>query len=226
MQHSSLMSRFSVSPLALSAESKRKGATMDEDSLDDFVVGDDVIIDEVPDNDSQRLTLEEFRNQLPVWRAQNSRIALWPSTIPNAGMGVFALSRFEKGEPITEYRGYAISAAEADATPRELRTHFRQLFLRKVVLDGLRLENGTRITDPSTQLLGRGIGAFVNDARGPLNNAEFATFSSETLTRQLETEGVEVVKDATQKAIFLIALRTIQPYEEIFCSYGAAYDWN
>lgn len=198
-----------------------------EDSMADFIADDDEeLSEEAPEVRFEGESVQEFRNQLPVWRERNSSIALWPSTIPNAGMGVFALRRFEKGEPITEYRGFAITADEAAATPRNRRTHFRQLFLRKTVLDGLRLDDGTRITDPKTQLLNRGIGAFVNDARGPQNNAEFATFVTRKLARQLATEGVEVVKDATQKTIFLIALRTIRPYEEVFCSYGAAYEWE
>jgi hypothetical protein len=223
---------------------------MDEDMSDGVIQGEDVVIDGTQNDDSEdsmrefiaddeeeisenapevRFTaasVEEFRGWLPVLRARNSAIALWPSSIPNAGLGVFALRRFEKGEPITEYRGFAITAEEAAATPRNRRTHFRQLFLRKFVLDGLRLDDGTRITNPKTQMLGRGIGAFVNDARGPQNNAEFATFVTDKLARQLETEGVEVDKDPTQKTIYLIALRTIQPYEEVFCSYGAAYDWD
>jgi hypothetical protein len=204
---------------------KREG---DDYERDEFCVDEDEdegeCEEEVPITLGGR-TIEQFRADLPVLKNRGGDIALYPSSIPNAGLGVFALRTFEKGEAITEYTGLLLSREEARSLPDKAQSHIRALFNNKWSVDGLRLADGTPIVDPQRQLIGLGIGAYVNDARGIQNNADFAFADSPALIQQYETEGVAVDKDPTQRCMFIIAKRRIRAYEEVFVPYGDAYKW-
>jgi hypothetical protein len=131
----------------------------------------------------------------------NVNITVRPSTIPNAGNGLFSLREFKKGEVITEYSGEVISHAEAslDKGP-EYRSHFRSLESMSTVLAGLK--------EP---VMGQGAASFPNDIRAR------SRYNSEFYTRWDESNG--------RNRVYIKAIKPIQPGEEIFVSYGATY-WS
>jgi hypothetical protein len=200
---------------------------------DDFVVDDDesIEVDEAEDMyKSGQLALADFRKQLPVWQEQNSSVALWSSSVPGAGMGIFVLRKFRKGEPITEYRGFLISDAEARALPPSKQTHVRTLFPRRLHIDGMRTLTGEPIVNKQKQLVGVGIGAFANQSPTGRNNAIFTVYDSAKLASQIDRAmktGASVVDyDPSERLVYIKALRDIDPFEEVFCFYGAGYNWD
>lgn len=113
-----------------------------------------------------------------------------PSTIPNAGMGLFAKRRIRKGFRLGEYKGEKISYEEAH---RRDPSYFIYLDAEPVphsgfVLDGRTMANPMRWPNHAV------------DPKYELPNAEF----------RLERNG----------RIYAYTLRPITPGEEVFVDYG------
>ena len=119
-------------------------------------------------------------------------LAVVPSQLHDAGMGLFATMDFMKGDVITIYEGEHIYKEEA--CKREVKTHMASICSR-LVIDGIkRPENGI------------GGGSFVNDPRNRMmRNAEFKT----------AREGYK-----RKYGVYLVATRHITSGQEIYASYG------
>lgn len=144
------------------------------------------------------------------------------------GYGVFAKRDIAAGAPLTEYYGQYITYADAQRLEREKQeqTHFRRHIASRVVIHGQRMRNGDAITDPTTQLVGCGVGAYCNDsadkkainatfdfADSPYNVAEFVRF----------TNGGPYEPRAEERVTFVRATRAIATGEQICAEYGDQY---
>jgi len=137
-----------------------------------------------------------------------------PSTVPAAGMGLFATRDYPKGAPITEYIGLVRQFADAERMSREQKSHFRALFSRIYTLDGRYLPDGTLITDPAAQLQGLAAGAYANDTHGlpdakNLLNARYDQVDS-PIVNQLVTDTYPYTQDE-QMAIEMAKLYGLPP---------------
>ena len=124
-----------------------------------------------------------------------------PSTIPDAGNGLFADRDFAKNELITEYEG--VEEAEADAKrkqPRDITHHITRKDSRSI--HGLK--------DP-TQAVGRGGASFANDPR------EASRCNARYFWRP------DPATSGTTNKVFLKATKDIRKGDEIFVSYGKGY---
>ena len=160
------------------------------------------VVVEVVENDSLLPITKKSRAPFSHgYVLDNVNITVRPSTILNAGNGLFSLREFKKGEVITEYSGEVISHAEAslDKGP-EYRSHFRSLESMSTVLAGLK--------EP---VMGQGAASFPNDIRAK------SRYNSEFYTRWDESKG--------RNRVYIKATKPIHPGEEIFVSYGATY-WS
>lgn len=145
------------------------------------------------------------------------------STIPGAGLGLFATRDFADDEVITSYYGMLVPYKEAK---RRNPSHIRALFPMHTAIDGRFMRDGTEITDPNLQLRGKGVAALCNDARDEeRNNAIFITaHSEENQKRFLAWErGAPFRLDPEQSDVFIVADGPIKAGEEIFVSYGQRY---
>ena len=124
-----------------------------------------------------------------------------PSTIPNAGNGLFADIDFAKNGLITEYEG----EEEADADAK--RKHYRDITHHITRHDG-RLIHGLK--DP-TQAIGRGGASFANDPK------EAGRYNAKYFWRP------DPATSGTTNKVFLKATKDIRKGDEIFVSYGTSY---
>lgn len=123
------------------------------------------------------------------------------SKIPNAGNGLFATRTFKKGERITEYCGKEIWK---DTFNRKGSKPVSHIVTRRdgYLIDGLK--------DPERAKENRlGGASFANDTRTRYNNAMLQRFVNPT--------------NKTTNKVYIVALRTIGPSEEIFVNYGQDY---
>lgn len=122
-----------------------------------------------------------------------------PSSLRNAGLGLFALRAFAAGESITEYAGQRINRAEAERrVAAGLGGKIRVVESHHVYLDGAMISADNR-----------GLGSFTNDGRmAENNNADFTCVWD---------------KVTTSYRVWVTATRTIRPDEEVLASYGRDY---
>lgn len=127
-------------------------------------------------------------------------VSVSPSSIPNAGNGLFAERAFTRGDVVTFMDGFTLSDRDVrDREPHQL-SHVRTLMTHFLVIDGLK--------EPFE---GAGGGSFANDSLCPKrNNARFETWRCDDLSR-------------FNTVIVLRAVRDIAPGEEVFVSYGSTY---
>jgi hypothetical protein len=204
---------------------KRDTSTRDEHNDDDDIAK--------CEKNRQR-ALKKLRKSEPFDRAafavvDGTNLAIAPSTIPNAGNGLFARRDFAANERITIYEGEIITYTEAVARrARKEATHLRAHIQREYAIDGLKLSDGTPITDPITQVVGIGGGAFANDNKGGEANAEFDWVDSpanEAIFKQIMAFSSYARLDPKERITFLRATRAIKAGEEIFIDYGEDY-WS
>lgn len=115
------------------------------------------------------------------------------SSIPGAGLGLFAKKDISKNSIITYYDGIYISKTEADQL-KEKNKHWHVITIDRLLsyIDGLK-----------KPLPFRGAGSFANDAKDPsLTNAKFWRNSNK---------------------IWVKAIKNIKKGDEIFVSYGKQY---
>lgn len=126
-------------------------------------------------------------------------VEIKPSTIPEAGLGLFARLPFNQGDYITEYDGWRMHKDEARSLPPEDTTHFRTLDSH-IVIAGF--------TKPE-EAIGWGGASFANDRRSAAeNNSKFVL----VWDKKLNTNRV-----------FLAATSKIDVGDEICVSYGNDY---
>jgi hypothetical protein len=140
------------------------------------------------------------------------------------GHGLFVTRAFQADEPITEYYGKLLTWRESRSLPPEKTTHIVKHIAMTFSIDGLRLADGTPITDPPRQLHGRGGGAFANDARNTRFsvNADFDFWDSPTNRANFAATGVS---DPRQRITFIKATKPLSPGDEVFVDYGTQY-WS
>lgn len=143
------------------------------------------------------------------------------------GLGLFATKTFLKGEPITLYGGQLVSHSEAQKRSRAGGdSHMRRHIAMHCCFDGCFMPDGTKISDPTKQLVGFPVGAFCNDTSdaGQLN-ARFNYIDSqynEDRFKEFE-KGYDYRPKAEERLTFIEAIRDIKPDEEIFVDYGSQY---
>jgi hypothetical protein len=121
-----------------------------------------------------------------------------PSTLPDAGRGLFANQDFAKGQRITEYCGELIDHKQALALRAEGKAQYvRVVEAQHSYIDGVK--------DPS-KISSAGWASMANDSEKP--NAVF--------DRVWE-------KSTARYRVFIKAKRAIANGEEIFVSYGKGY---
>ena len=176
--------------------------------------------------DDVKQSLETLQAHPP----QNS-LVLNCSTIPEAGLGLFAVRRFKKGEPITEYYGQFITYCEATKRNQKKQdSHIRRHIAFRFCIDGAKMRDGTPITHPQQQLIGCGLAQYANHAeKGRKNkcNADFEFVDSEQNEQAMKRffEGKPFSLEENQRITFIYATRDIEVGEEIFVDYGKDY-WN
>jgi hypothetical protein len=149
---------------------------------------------------STTLDYLDYRLDLPTryGYAIGQGVDVAPSSIVNAGNGLYAGRNFAKSAPITWFEGEILAFADAVALSTEQRSHARTLTANCEVIDGLR-----------TPIQGLGGASFANDGTfSQANNAQFH-------------------KLFVPDTVILRATCDIAVGEEIFVSYGrkhAIYD--
>jgi SET domain-containing protein len=137
-----------------------------------------------------------------------------PSTIPEAGLGLFALSQIKKNTLVTEYGGEVVDASGAkELFESGQDTHLRSTIPMFESLDGrVREETFTLDYYVSNNLMG----SFANYAKGKVN-------VKYVKSRRLPEGRVHPYGGTAGGRIFLKATRNIEKGEELFIDYGASY---
>lgn len=179
---------------------------------------------------------DEFRRK--YFDVLSSGVAIRQS--PIAGVGVFATRAFGRGEPITEYTGAFVSnkkileeevRLKAEGTA-EAQKHLDEDYLHLMtvtyedpetqrrpllVINGARHENGTRIANPVTDRIGKGVAAFMNSSHGIVGRHRNAQI------QLIVFERVDESRPHQRYILFAQATRPIRRGEEILISYGRTY---
>jgi hypothetical protein len=170
-----------------------KGA--DEDADDD---ASDESSDEEEEEEGAvgpRSSIVRRLNAMATW---NNGAKVQPSTIPNAGRGVFATRPFVKGSLVTEFAGESITRDEA-LVRREQGDH---LYIRS-------LDWNTLVDGVKEPVEGRGLGSLCNDGILPQhNNCVYKRYWHSQYCRY---------------QLVLKATRDIMEGEEFLVSYGRGY---
>lgn len=162
----------------------------------------------------ERSEFDELRERLANG---NRDVEVRTSTLPDAGLGLFARRAFAAGEPITRYDGFIIPYEQARKASRAERSHHHELLPMRFTLDGSRdADTGLPIVDPSSELVGRGMGAWAKEARDPARaNAEYDFLDNEANMRVIES-GVSLrLLSPHDRFWFLRATRDIAEGDEI-----------
>lgn len=138
-----------------------------------------------------------------------------PSSIPDAGVGVFIGEDGKKGDLVTEYGGVVVDRTEAEALSNTNQdSHLRAVHLGREALDG-RLQGLFTLEDyyvPNNLL-----GSFVNDYRGAVE-APNATYF-----KYLNGGVVHPSEQIASGRIFIKLLEDLPAGSELFVSYGRRY---
>ncbi len=165
----------------------------------------------------------------------NNGVTIRTSTLPLAGMGVFATRDYAAGTVITEYEGLVINLKNI----RQPITHVRTLWSQRWYVDGLRIVDSQRhvisINEPGRQMVGRGLGAFCNDPRGTdlllkdLKNVVFQIMERayRPSFKQPASDMPPLLNpltnahnDPVSRFVVVTALRAIRAGEELLIDYG------
>lgn len=126
--------------------------------------------------------------------------------------GLFADREFEVDEVITLFYGLKIHHNRA------IRSKSKKLCILypgEQWLDGERLQDGTRITNPNVQLVGKGGGSMCRDLENKNNAIMMVCHSDEIAQRLIAHDFGTWMYDPTESEVFLIATRAIRAGEEI-----------
>jgi len=154
----------------------------------------------------------------------SGKIELRRSQIPRAGSGLYATEGFAAGEPITMYYGELITRQTASARlAAGEASHIVPLISFRFYIDGLRHPNGAPITGPRLELVGRGLGAYVNSTRGTelVPNARFDYADFPPNERVMRAGIFDANRlDPNQRLKYIRAITDIGAGEEILVDYG------
>ncbi len=174
---------------------------------------------------------QRWRSELATYQ---DGLSIKTSTLPLAGMGVFATRNFVSAASITEYEGLVVARDDL----QEPTTHVRTLWAQRWYVDGLRLVNSRQITTPvnapATEMIGRGLAGICNDPQGtdpslkPLTNVEFLIVERRYRAsfKQAWTGFPGLTSEQTDpysRFIVIRALRDIQAGEELLVDYGERF---
>ncbi|RYG67181.1 SET domain-containing protein-lysine N-methyltransferase [archaeon] len=144
-----------------------------------------------------------------------SKVEVKPSLIPNAGMGLFALQPFQRGDVLCHYSGALVDEAEAKYLDPTYTVCFE-------LGRGFRLIGDYQDGDP---------GIYAN-ATHPTNpsirqNARFVLQSKQTYaSNNSSSNDTSMVVLGSRRGRFEVrAMRDIAPSEEVIVSYGEGY-WH
>ena len=138
-----------------------------------------------------------------VFAAQSDSFRVGPSTVPNAGRGLFAAREFKRDEVVVKYEGGAV-----ESTGEAMRVSDKSYLMK--------LSPGLYVNSPDSWWFERiaqvnngdesatkcGLGRFLNDST-PYN--------------------VYFDKKPEEKCAYAVAMRDIKSGEELFVSYGKMY---
>jgi hypothetical protein len=162
-----------------------------------------------------RTQLQRVADRLSVLGDEPPSVDIGESTLPGAGLGLFAERKFAANEPITAYTGQLIPYQLArQRNP----SHIRSLIAMTWAIDGSRTEEGQTISDPLVQRIGYGVAAFANDnlQHPEQTNAAFDFQDSDRNCDPFHLSPHE-------RIVFLRATRPIRAGQEIFVHYGSDY---
>lgn len=159
------------------------------------------------------------------------KVGLFPSTIPEAGLGLFALEDISKREPITVYGGEVVSDDAAKALRlTNNNTHLQTLLRNTLHIDG-RLQPEKGFTKTYFAFYNN-LGSFAKNPvrvntkeNRELVNANFEKFETPLNYEPYHTPPTPLYPEGQTMPvqIMLVATRNIRAGEEIFVRYGAAY---
>jgi SET domain-containing protein len=182
--------------------------------------------------DRAEFDYKDVKQRLEVLQADEAttNITVAPSSIADAGLGLFARKRFLRGDPITAYSGELIAHEEATRRRNKKEdSHIRRHVAFRVCIDGARLRDGTVVTEPLKQLIGCGLAQYANHDCDKCN-ADFEFVDSDeneaATKRFFDGEPFSSCSfDAQKRITFIYALADIEIGEEILVNYGRDY-WN
>ncbi len=188
----------------------------------------------------QTSTIKNF-NELNLKTLGNG-VTIDKSNISEAGYGVFTTQFFGIGEIITEYEGLRVKHKELleflitykkndkgeRIYPEDLISHAQSLmFNRWTILGNRSPENKNIIKNPQFLMKGKGVGAYINDARlskFKVNVQIMTIWDREANDDGLLLNKIETIPnfDLHYKAV-VVALVNINKGTELFTSYGNKY---
>lgn len=141
------------------------------------------------------------------------------SKINGAGYGLFATKKFEQAEVLCEYAGYHVTCAPDEIKGNYILETFRHDGDRQIVDE--KIEHLIDAQDRSSSSLSSvSLGGLINNSSTP--NAAFAYG---LLVSDIKSSTPELLKkDPVFLRCFVVALRTIEPDEEIYVNYGGKYN--
>lgn len=145
------------------------------------------------------------------------------SSVPAAGMGLFATRNFAKGDPVTEYEGKLITHSEAKQLSKEDRSHVRSHILQRWAING-KIVGGRPISASSLQ--GRGGGAMVNHVASSKANVVFDHVDSAKFAAEMAnwmSSPSSPFPDPHGRITFMRASKPIKKGDELFAYYGKDY---
>lgn len=179
-------------------------------------------------------TFDTIRDRLIVLGGPECGLEIRESLIPGAGIGVFATKAFKAREPITEYTGELITHQEALERRKSGKdTHIIRHIPFAYCIDAKMSPDGKRVvTNPAKDLVGRGVGGFVNEGDSKekrnvcfdhVDSALNLAFFEEADAQYNADAFTPVVLQPLERVKFLRATRDIAAGEELYTSYGNDY---
>lgn len=216
--------RRRLSPLIAENDYDDEDDEEEEEDDDSFVVDDDDMLDE-PGDQFPPLDLDQVLLYAGRGVLGNGAVELRESTIPGAGLGVFAGRDIAAGQPITLYYGQLIDKAEADRRKSiGQASHIVPLVQFTWYIDGRRHPSGRRIRGPRRELVGRGLGAYCNSTRGvpgAIDNARFESVDTGANLRIVARDpAARASLDPRLRTKYVRAIRDIPAGTEILVEYG------
>lgn len=156
------------------------------------------------------------RRQLPV---AGRGLEVRPSQVSGGGFGVFTTRPFAKYEIVTFYSGAVLAYVTPSMLGPKMSTHPRVLAGLRFTIIGNVVEDGSAFIESPADMRGRGVGAFINDARGTKfgYNVDFKTL------RDAENDRDPFADNPGGLLSIIMATTDIAAGSELFVDYGNDY---